>query len=136
MATSEQDVQGEGRYVLANATDVYYVEVGQGEPLLLLHGGAVSTSQLWAGTPFAYVSHMDTFAEHFRVIVPDTRGSGRTVNPGGRRSGGKQAQRRREPAGRRSADRQTRAAPPDEQRRKKRQSQGRLPRRLGHERAG
>jgi pimeloyl-ACP methyl ester carboxylesterase len=83
MATSEQDAQGEGRYALANGTDIYYVEVGQGEPLLLLHGGAVSTSPLWAGTPFAYVSHMDTFAEHFRVIAPDTRGSGRTVNPGG-----------------------------------------------------
>ena len=83
MATSEQDAQGEGRYALANGTDIYYVEVGQGEPLLLLHGGAVSTSQLWAGTPFAYVSHMDTFAEHFRVIAPDTRGSGRTLNPGG-----------------------------------------------------
>jgi len=83
MATSEQDAQGEGRYALANGTDIYYVEVGQGEPLLLLHGGAVSTSPLWAGTPFAYVSHMDTFAEHFRVIAPDTRGTGRTVNPGG-----------------------------------------------------
>jgi pimeloyl-ACP methyl ester carboxylesterase len=70
MATSEQDVQSEGRYVHANDTDIYYVEAGQGEPLLLLHGGVVSTSPVWAGHPWAYVSHMDAFAQHFRVIAP------------------------------------------------------------------
>jgi pimeloyl-ACP methyl ester carboxylesterase len=75
--------QSEGRYVRANGTDVYYVEAGQGQPLVLLHGGMVSTSQLWAGVPVAYVSHIATFAEHFRVIAPDTRGCGRTANPGG-----------------------------------------------------
>ena len=84
MTTEEQSgVNSEGRFVHANGTDIYYVEEGQGEPLLLLHGGAVSTSPLWAGNPFAYVSHMDTFAKHFRIIAPDTRGAGRTVNPGG-----------------------------------------------------
>ena len=83
MATSEQDVQSEGRYVHANDTDIYYVEAGQGEPLLLLHGGVVSTSPVWAGHPWAYVSHMDAFAQHFRVIAPDTRGHGRTINAGG-----------------------------------------------------
>ena len=29
MATSEQDVQAEGRYVHANGIDIYYVEAGQ-----------------------------------------------------------------------------------------------------------
>jgi pimeloyl-ACP methyl ester carboxylesterase len=74
---------GEGRYVRANGTDIYYVEAGQGEPLLLLHGGVVSTSPVWAGIPVAWVSQMATFAEHFRVIAPDARGYGRTVNRGG-----------------------------------------------------
>jgi pimeloyl-ACP methyl ester carboxylesterase len=83
MATSEHDVRNEGRYVQANGTDIYYVEAGQGEPLLLLHGGVVSTNPVWAGHPRAYVSHMQTFAEHFRVIAPETRGHGRTVNAGG-----------------------------------------------------
>ena len=83
MATSQQDVQkSEGNYINANGADIYYVEAGQGEPLLLLHGGAVSTSPVWSGSPFSFVSHMDTLAEHFRVIAPDTRGTGRTVNPG------------------------------------------------------
>lgn len=72
---------GEGRYVRANGTDIYYVEAGQGEPLLLLHGGLVSNGAAWDGSPIAYVSHLATFAPHFRVIAPDTRGHGRTSNP-------------------------------------------------------
>jgi pimeloyl-ACP methyl ester carboxylesterase len=83
MTTSEHDVRNEGRYVQANGTDIYYVEAGQGKPLLLLHGGVVSTNPVWAGHPRAYVSHMQTFAEHLRVIAPETRGHGRTVNAGG-----------------------------------------------------
>jgi pimeloyl-ACP methyl ester carboxylesterase len=75
--------QGEGQYVRANGADIHYVEAGTGEPLLLLHGGLVSTNPLWAGAPVAYVSHMETFAQHFRVIAPDTRGHGKTVNAGG-----------------------------------------------------
>ncbi len=43
----------------------------------------MSTSPIWAGHPVAWGSHMDTVAAHFRVIAPDTRGRGRTTNPGG-----------------------------------------------------
>ncbi len=75
--------QSEGRYAHANGIDIYYVEAGEGEPLLLLHGGVVTTSPIWAGHPWAWVSHMDTLAEHFRVIAPETRGFGRTAHPGG-----------------------------------------------------
>lgn len=70
-------------HVHAGGIDIHYVEKGQGEPLLLLHGGMVSTGGAWAGHPAGYVSHMDAFAEHFRVIAPDTRGHGRTANPSG-----------------------------------------------------
>jgi 3-oxoadipate enol-lactonase len=83
MTLGASGVQSEGQYVHANGIDIYYVEAGQGEPLLLLHGGVVSTSQVWAGHPWAWVSHMTTFAEHFRVIAPETRGFGRTAHPGG-----------------------------------------------------
>ena len=76
-------VRSEGRYVHANGIDIYYVEAGKGEPLLLLHGGVVSTNPVWAGYPWAWVSHMDTLAGHFRVIAPDTRGHARTAHPGG-----------------------------------------------------
>ncbi len=74
---------GAGHFVRANGTDIHYVEAGQGAPLLLLHGGLVSTGPIWDGVPVAWVSHMATFAQHFRVIAPDTRGHGRTVDPGG-----------------------------------------------------
>lgn len=73
----------QGRFVHANGIDIYYAEVGQGEPLLLLHGGVVTTNPIWAGVPVAYVSYMPLLAEHFRVIAPDTRGCGRTVNTRG-----------------------------------------------------
>ena len=67
-----------GAFVHANGIDVHYLDVGQGEPLILLHGGVVSTSSLWSGHPFAYADHMETLAKHFRVIAPDTRGAGLT----------------------------------------------------------
>jgi pimeloyl-ACP methyl ester carboxylesterase len=57
-----------------NGLSIHYAEHGSGPPLLLLHGG-LSTGASWAPTiPF--------LAEHYRVIVPDSRGHGRTSNPG------------------------------------------------------
>jgi pimeloyl-ACP methyl ester carboxylesterase len=83
MTLEDSSVQREGRYVHANGIDIYYVEAGEGEPLLLLDNAMVSTNLTWSGLPFAYASSVGTFAEHFRVIAPDTRGSGRTVHSGG-----------------------------------------------------
>ena len=71
------------RLVRANGIDIAYVEAGDGPPLVLLHGGLVSTGPLWASSPVAYVNHMATLAKHFRVIAPDTRGGGATVHPEG-----------------------------------------------------
>jgi pimeloyl-ACP methyl ester carboxylesterase len=64
-----------GTYVEANGLKIYYEAHGEGEPLLLIHGGT-ATSQSWA-------SHLPAFAEHFRVFAPDSRGHGRTDNPTG-----------------------------------------------------
>lgn len=71
------------RTVRANGIDIHYLERGAGAPLVLLHGGMVTSNPIWAGHPFAYASHLDAFAQHFRVIAPDTRGGGRTRHPGG-----------------------------------------------------
>jgi pimeloyl-ACP methyl ester carboxylesterase len=76
-------VQAEGHQVHANGIDIHYVEAGQGEPLILLHGGVVSTNLIWEGVPIAYASHMGALAKHFRVIAPDTRGCGKTPHSGG-----------------------------------------------------
>ena len=73
---------GEAKQVRVNGTQIHYVEAGQGPPLLLLHGGAVTTNAIWNGHPFAYVTHMGALAERFRVIAPDTRGAGRTRHDG------------------------------------------------------
>jgi pimeloyl-ACP methyl ester carboxylesterase len=62
-----------GKYVEANGLRMYYEVYGEGEPLLLIHGGT-ATSRSWE-------SHLPAFAEHFRVFAPDSRGHGRTDNP-------------------------------------------------------
>jgi pimeloyl-ACP methyl ester carboxylesterase len=71
------------KLVNANGIDIAYTEVGDGPPLVLLHGGLISSGPAWAGSPVAYVDHMAALGKHFRVIAPDTRGSGATVHPGG-----------------------------------------------------
>jgi pimeloyl-ACP methyl ester carboxylesterase len=72
-----------GKFVRANGIDIHYLDEGEGTPLVLLHGGMVSTNPIWTGVPVAYASHMQTLAEHFRVIAPDVRGGGRTVHTEG-----------------------------------------------------
>ena len=69
-------------HVRANGIDVHYLEQGEGRPLVLLHGGLVSSSPRWAGIPVSYATHYDALASRFRVIAPDTRGSARTAHSG------------------------------------------------------
>jgi pimeloyl-ACP methyl ester carboxylesterase len=72
-----------GDFIRANGIDIHYVQAGQGMPLILLHGGLVSTNPIWAPTPVSYAGYMETLARRYRVIAPDTRGCGRTVHDGG-----------------------------------------------------
>ena len=83
MSINESRAVSEERYVHANGIDIHYLDQGEGEPLVLLHGGMVSTNPIWAGVPVAYASHIETLAEHFRVIAPDSRGCGRTAHTDG-----------------------------------------------------
>ena len=69
--------------VRANGIDIHYVEIGSGPPLVLLHGGLVTTNPVWTPTPVAYQAHLAALARHFRVIAPDQRGSGRTIHSAG-----------------------------------------------------
>ncbi|HEX8228647.1 MAG TPA: alpha/beta hydrolase [Chloroflexia bacterium] len=75
MTTPERTGTQTGRYVRANGLDIYYEEQGEGQPLLLIHGGAL-TGDSWQ-------PYLAAFAEHYRVITPDSRGHGRTNNPTG-----------------------------------------------------
>jgi pimeloyl-ACP methyl ester carboxylesterase len=72
--------------VRANGLDIWYVEAGEGVPLLLLHGGWVSNGPLWAEHRWSWGDRIGIFAERFRVIAPDARGYGRTRNPSGEAS--------------------------------------------------
>jgi pimeloyl-ACP methyl ester carboxylesterase len=81
--TTATPAHANDKYVRANGIDIHYVDAGKGDPLVLLHGGLMSTHPAWKGSPGAYVTHMGAFAEHFRVIAPDLRGHGKTLNAGG-----------------------------------------------------
>jgi pimeloyl-ACP methyl ester carboxylesterase len=69
------DSNPNGKFVHARDLAMYYEEVGTGQPLILIHG-AFGSSADWAASAPA-------FAPHFRVIMPDSRGHGRTANPRG-----------------------------------------------------
>ena len=67
------------RQVRANGIDIHYREQGDGQPLVLLHGGLVSSSPRWAGTPFSYAAHYDTLASRFRVITSIIQAGARSL---------------------------------------------------------
>ena len=48
----------------------FYIEKGQGEPLILLHGNGENVDY--------FVGQMDAFAQYFHVYALDTRGHGKT----------------------------------------------------------
>lgn len=66
----------DGKVVAVNGIEMYYESTGQGEPLVLLHGFN-SSGEAWAGL-------VGEFAKHYRVVVPDLRGHGRSTNPANR----------------------------------------------------
>ena len=70
------------KLIVANGIQIAYTDVGTGPPLVLLHGALASTGPRWAGSGVAHVDHLPHLAEHFRVIAPDTRGSGATLHAG------------------------------------------------------
>jgi len=56
---------------------VQYEDHGAGAPVVLLHGGLVTGHLMWS-------NHVPALARNHRVLVPDSRGHGRTDNPEGR----------------------------------------------------
>lgn len=58
---------------VANGIDIYYEEHGSGEPLLLIMG--------WGGNAASWRPQLEGLAGHFRVIIFDNRGVGRSSAP-------------------------------------------------------
>jgi pimeloyl-ACP methyl ester carboxylesterase len=67
--------QATERNLEINGANLYVEERGQGDPLLLVQPGLVSSA--------AYGGLVPLLAEHYRVITFDTRGHGRSTNPAG-----------------------------------------------------
>ena len=61
-----------GRHIIVNNRKIYFEEYGQGTPLLLLSGGGINRSIRDFGKCIPGLS------KHYRVIVPDTPGQGRS----------------------------------------------------------
>jgi len=63
-----------GRKIRANGRDIWVAEAGEGPPLLMLHGGGPG-----ATGASNFVRNIPALVEHFRVIVPDMPGYGRST---------------------------------------------------------
>jgi pimeloyl-ACP methyl ester carboxylesterase len=63
--------EAQGQTAHVNGIDLYYETYGQGEPLVLIHGGLAN------GTYFR--NQIPVFAETYQVIVVDSRGHGRST---------------------------------------------------------
>src|SRR5436190_465079 len=61
-----------GQYVDIAGVNTWYDAVGEGDPLVLLHGGMV-TNDTWAGT-------LPALAERFGVFAPERRAHGHTAD--------------------------------------------------------
>jgi pimeloyl-ACP methyl ester carboxylesterase len=59
-----------GEYLTVNGLRTYYEVLGEGDPVVLLHGGGV-TADSWFG-------QLAALAERYRVYAPERRGHGRT----------------------------------------------------------
>lgn len=63
---------GHAGYAAINGIDLYFSTYGQGEPIILLHGG-IGSSDWWGGQIDFLVRH------RYRVVVMDSRGNGRST---------------------------------------------------------
>ncbi len=64
-------------YIMANGINTYYLEQGEGYPIILLHGGFSTARINWGNL-------IPKLSKNFRVIAPDYRGHGKTDNPSGK----------------------------------------------------
>jgi 4,5:9,10-diseco-3-hydroxy-5,9,17-trioxoandrosta-1(10),2-diene-4-oate hydrolase len=63
-----------GRYVQVAGRSIWVTQVGEGAPLLLLHGGGPG-----ATGASNFIRNVPALAKHFRLIVPDMPGYGRST---------------------------------------------------------
>src|SRR5207249_11480617 len=69
---STTDTKGTGKYAKVNGLNLYYETHGSGRPLILLHGGLMSSEMFGPVIP--------ELAQRHHVIAPDLQGHGRTAD--------------------------------------------------------
>lgn len=72
-STAQTQLPPGGHVAKVHGIEMYYEVFGQGSPLVLLHG--------FTGSSHVWKPYTAEFAKHYRVIVPDLRGHGRSTNP-------------------------------------------------------
>jgi pimeloyl-ACP methyl ester carboxylesterase len=65
----------------SDGVKIAYLDVGRGEPIVLLHGFSVSAVEMWLKKPFAPTPIIPVLAQDYRVIAPDLRGHGNSDKP-------------------------------------------------------
>ncbi|MBU8895491.1 alpha/beta hydrolase [Corallococcus sp. M34] len=69
------DATRDSRPPLLDGLRLHFTVMGEGPPLLLLHGFT------GVGADWAHVFDLDALGRQYRLIVPDLRGHGRSLNP-------------------------------------------------------
>ena len=73
---AQNHVRLEDRFFDSNGVRIRYVDIGKGEPLVLVHGILGSVEINWQDTGV-----LDRLSPHFRVIALDMRGHGKSGKP-------------------------------------------------------
>ncbi|MFP9062215.1 alpha/beta fold hydrolase [Natrialbaceae archaeon A-chndr2] len=65
------------RYVEVDGVETHYIEAGEGDPVVLIHGGGMASCGA-----VNYGDVMEPMGEHYRVVAPDIVGFGETPGRG------------------------------------------------------
>ncbi|MCK5412103.1 MAG: alpha/beta hydrolase [Gemmatimonadota bacterium] len=76
-AGAGQEVMLADQFFDADGVGIRYVDVGEGDPVILLHGFALDVEMNWASTGL-----LESLPGEFRLIALDLRGHGRSDKPG------------------------------------------------------
>ncbi len=66
----------ESKFFDSDGVQIHYVDVGEGEPVVLIHGFTSNLQQNWKGSGL-----IDALRDDYRVIALDNRGHGRSGKP-------------------------------------------------------
>lgn len=74
------DVRAQDQAFESGGVRIAYLDQGEGETVVLLHGFTLSAEEMWAGTPLAEAQFIPAL-KGYRVLAPDQRGHGRSGKP-------------------------------------------------------